>query len=42
MGEAARAGTELIGTPKVTTCVSQSRDHQRQVLGTEDRDLTLA
>ncbi len=40
--EAARAGAELIVTPEVTNCVSQSRDHQRQVLQTEAQDLTLA
>ena len=40
--EAARAGAELIVTPEVTNCVSQSRDHQRQVLRTEAQDLTLA
>ena len=40
--EAAQAGAELIVTPEVTNCVSQSRDHQRQVLQTEAQDLTLA
>ena len=40
--EAARAGAELIVTPEVTNCVSQSRDHQCQVLQTEAQDLTLA
>ena len=40
--EAARAGAELIVTPEVTNCVSQNRDHQRQVLQTEAQDLTLA
>ncbi len=40
--QAARAGAGLIVTPEVTNCVSQSRDHQHQVLQTEAQDLTLA
>lgn len=40
--DAADQGAEFILTPEVTNCVSTSRAHQRQVLQTEDDDVTLA
>lgn len=40
--DAADQGAEFVLTPEVTNCVSTSRAHQRQVLQTEDDDVTLA
>ncbi len=39
---AAVSGAELICTPEVTNCVSQSRARQESVLTTQDEDATLA
>lgn len=39
---AAQGGAQLILTPEVTNCVSQSRDHQRAVLQHQRDDITLA
>ena len=39
--DAVAQGAEWIVTPEVTNCVSTSRDHQRQVLKTEDEDAFL-
>lgn len=41
VGNAARAGAELVLTPEVTNCVSSSRERQNEVLRPEDEDPTL-
>lgn len=40
--DAADQGAEFVLTPEVTNCVSTSRAHQREVLQSEDADITLA
>lgn len=40
--DAAARGAEMIFTPEVTNCVSNSRERQREVLQFEDVDITLA
>ena len=40
--DAADQGAEFVLTPEVTNCVSTSRAHQRDVLQTEEDDMTLA
>jgi deaminated glutathione amidase len=42
MQQAASQGAGFILTPEVTNCVSADRQHQRQVLQTQDQDTTLA
>jgi predicted amidohydrolase len=40
--EAVAEGAEFVLMPEVTNCISTSRAHQRDVLRTEDDDITLA
>jgi len=42
VAEAAQRGADLIMTPEVTNCVSNSRTHQNEVLQFEEDDQTLA
>lgn len=42
LADAAAQGAELILTPEVTNCVSTSRDHQQDVLHSQEDDPTLA
>jgi predicted amidohydrolase len=42
VAQAAAQGAGFVLTPEVTNCVSQDRAHQRDVLQTEDDDITLA
>lgn len=41
LAEAKAAGADILLTPEVTNCVSQSRSHQAKVLHLQDDDPTL-